>query len=156
MRKEFKNFVEELIREEEEVSLEEIGLKITDLLKRVLPSKTYINVEPYKGMASRYLAIEFAASSDFVSGTRGERPQLVSLCLNSKLELQVQMYGGAGGNMIYRRPDKSKDSEKHYAMVGIKIPFRKPQPNEKSVLQAVENFAKAWVKALKDNADVLV
>lgn len=142
MKKSFKRFVERLLKEE--VSLEEIQPKISDLLKRTLPHGVYTSVEPYKMMSSNYLAIKFAASDHLINGVKGQRPEAVSLSLNDKLELQSQAFGGTGGNIIYTKGFKT-----------LKIPFRKPQPNEKSVLQAIENFAKSWVKTLKDNIDIL-
>jgi hypothetical protein len=71
------------------------------------------------------------------------------------MELRPQVFGGFGGRNIYREPDMSNPNEKYYAMISIKIPFRTPKPDEKSVLSAIKKFVENYKKLLKENVDTL-
>lgn len=98
------------------------------------------------------IKIGIAASNYEINRVKGQYPALVSLWLKlDTMELTVQTFGGMGGGCIYRRPNMEDAREKYLAMKGVKIPFRKPQPNEKAVLAAVERFALAWKKAVAEN-----
>ena len=133
--------------------------KVENLLKSILPSKTFIIVDERKCYISstnddKYLKIAFATSSHLINGVPNQYPEVVSLALDLKtLELKPQSFGCCGGQLIYLKPNKNDPREKYLAMAGLKIPFRKPQPNEKAVLNAVEKFAKNWVNAIKENKD---
>jgi hypothetical protein len=128
--------------------------QILTALKKVLPSKAFILVEPYKCLGEEHLKIAFAASEININDVRGQKPQIVSLCLRD-LELSVQAFGGNGGQVIYRQPNMEDSKEKYLAMQSIKIPFRQPKKEEKAILKAVEKFANNWLQALKDNQDKL-
>lgn len=129
---------------------------IQSALENILPQGTYLNVKPYKGMSDNYIAIQFASLDFNINGVSGQRPDAVSLslCLND-LELLVQMYGGCGGNRIYRKPNLEDPKEKYLAMKGVKVPFRQPQKNEVAVLKAIKTFALNWIKTIKENKDSL-
>jgi hypothetical protein len=132
--------------------------KIKEILANTLPSNTFIFVERTKAFfGGEGIKIGFAASDTNINDVRGQLPQLVSLYLDlANLKLHVQGYGGSGGNRIYRKVDPNNHKEKYYAMVGIKIPFRKPKAEEKFVLKALEKFAQKWVEAIKENKEVLM
>jgi len=132
--------------------------KIETTLKKVLPASAFINVQPYKGcFGDNYIAIEFAVSDYNINQVRGQKIQMVSLSLKTKtLELQPQVFGGNGGQSISRKPNLGDPKEKYLYCKGIKIPFKKPMPVEKNVLAAIERFAQNWVKALKENKEVLM
>lgn len=133
--------------------------KVENLLKSVLPSKAVIIVKERKQLFApsddyKCLHIAFATSSHLINNVAGQMPEIVSLYLDLvTLELHPQNFGGNGGQLIYLKPNKNDPREKYLAMTGLKIPFRKPQPNEKAVLNAIEKFAKNWVNAIKENKD---
>lgn len=133
--------------------------KIENILKSVLPSKTVISVSEHKNIFAsndddKYLKIWFATSDINIHNVSGQKPEIVSLYLDLKtLELHPQNFGGNGGQLLYLKPNLNDPKEKYLAMAGLKIPFRKPQPNEKAVLNAVEKFAKNWLNAIKENKD---
>lgn len=132
--------------------------KIEKILARELPG-FYTEVKPYKTAIteSNTIAIKAAVSGKKINEVTGQLAQLVSLSLNvDDMELSPQVFGGMGGQKIYLIPDKENPKEKYLAMAGYKIDFRKPRPNEKSVLAAIEKFFKAYKKALIDNKDRLM
>jgi hypothetical protein len=129
---------------------------IETILKSVLPQQTYIEVDTYKGFAGTYTKIMFAAADVLINNVRGQRPQAVSLSLLiDEMELTVQCYGGNGGQHIYRNPNLEDPKEKYLAMKSVKIPFRKPQPNEVAIEKAIIKFAQNWLKALNENKQEL-
>lgn len=131
--------------------------KIKEILAATLPEGTYIHVSKRKNFfGGDYIRIGFAASDIDINRVDGQKPQLVSLSLElDAMELETQVFGGNGGNRIYLIPNKEHPKEKYLAMASVKIPFRKPQKNEKAVLSAIERFAEKWVIALKENRNRL-
>ncbi|MDA3780355.1 MAG: hypothetical protein PF487_09100 [Bacteroidales bacterium] len=130
--------------------------EIKNLLEAVLPSKTIIEVSEHEQYFSneKTLRIVFYPQSETVNGVRGQYPEVVSLSLSlDTLELQPQIYGGNGGQCIYRTPDENNP---YLAMQRIKIPFRKPKPEQKFILAAIKRFAERWLQTIKDNKDVLI
>jgi len=132
--------------------------KVFELLKNLLPEQAYFEVTKRKQFyGGEYLKIAFAASNKEINDVKGQFVQVVSLMLDLQtLELHPQIYGGNGGQRIYRKPNMDDSHEKYLAMVGIKIPFRKPKQEEKFVLSAIERFVNNWVKAIKENKDQLM
>jgi hypothetical protein len=132
--------------------------KILNILKETLPELTHIIVNKRKScFGGEYLQIGFSASDHQINMVKYQYPQLVTLDLNLEtLELHPQVFGGNGGQHIYRKPDMLKPNEGYLAMKAIKIPFRKPKNEEKFVLSAIEKFAKNWVKILRENKDKLM
>lgn len=127
--------------------------KVEELLKIALPG-FHILVSEWKGSFSyNYLKIVIGAAD---KDKKVVSIQSVSLSLNLKnLELQPQIYGGEGGQSIYRDINPEDPRERFLAMARIKIPFRRPACNEKDVLAAIERFAVNYKKALIENKDVL-
>lgn len=130
--------------------------RVTAILQKVLPGFC-INVSPYKGFEnSQYLKIVVAASNHNINGVAGQTIQPVSMLLNIKtLDLKPQIFGGMGGQCIYREPNLSDPKERYLAMKSVKIPFRTPACNEKDVLAAIERFAVNYKKVLLENIAVL-
>ncbi len=130
--------------------------QILAILETELP-KFWKEVNQYKGfLGGNFLAIKAAADNYLINGVSGQRAQSVSLSLDlDTLELQVQIYGGNGGNRIYREPNRNDDKEKYLAMKGVKVPFRTPQKNEAAVLRAITKFFKTYKETLQSNIDVL-
>ena len=132
--------------------------KIMAILNKNLPLNAYRVIEERKTMFfDPYLKISFACSDKNIHNVAGQKPQIVSLrlILNS-LELTTQVYGGNGGQHIYRKPDMEHPRERFLAMKSIKIPFRQPKKEEKFVLNAIDKFAKNWVLALVEHKDTLM
>lgn len=141
----------------ENVKPAEFVADIEKTLKNTLPSKAYIDVATATVLNSPYIRIRFAASATNINGVQGQKPQIVSLNLDIKtLELTPQVYGGNGGQHIFRKPDKNNPAEKFLAMQSIKVPFRKPKPEIEKILAAIEKFAKNWLDLLKENKDALM
>lgn len=131
---------------------------IKTTISKVVPRGTVIEVKEKQNYfgGGKYLMIGFYPESKPVNGVRGQYPELFSLCLNfDDMELTTQMYGGCGGQIIYRNPDKNHPQEKYLALVGIKVPFRKPKPELKFIIPAIERFASNWVKLIRENKDQL-
>ena len=131
--------------------------KIQSVLESVLPKETFINVSTYKAcFGGESIKIFFAANDHDINKVQGQKPQAVSLRLQlNDLDLAVQVFGGNGGQSIYRDPNMQDPKEKYLAMKSVKIPFRRPQANEEAVLKAIKKFAENWLKALNENKEVL-
>lgn len=132
--------------------------KIEKILRDVLPSKTHIIVKDIKSIfGAPQIMIAFAVSDYNINGVSGQKVQIVSLILNvDDMELYPQVFGGNGGQRIYRKPNLDDDKEKYLAMKSIKIPFRKPKQEEKFVLSAIKRFAENWLVAIKENKENLM
>lgn len=130
--------------------------KIKEILEKELPQEAFKVVSPHKGFGGQYLKIAFAANDHQINGVRGQLPQVVSLNLDlADLELETQCFGGNGGRCIYRKPNLEDAKEKYLAMKSVKVPFRKPKKEEKSVLNAITKFCQNWLKTLKENKETL-
>lgn len=133
----------------------ELISKIENVIREAVPSQTIINVWHYK-IFGEHIGIRFYPESKPINGVSGQYPQVVSLSLDLKtFELIPQAFSFNGGRVIYRKPNMDDPNEKYLAMKRVKIPFRKPKPEEKHILAAVKRFAENWVLALKENVDVL-
>lgn len=131
--------------------------KIKSILKNKLPKGSYINVHEGKLMGEPYIKIFFAASNININGVDEQKPEAVSLILHTKtLELHPQVFGGNGGQCIYRKPNMEDGRERYLAMKNVKIPFKRPKAEEKFVLSAIERFAENWLNTLRENKEVLM
>lgn len=133
--------------------------EILELLAKTLPPTfVYDAVERKQPLGNGfYIKIWAACSNIDINNVQGQKPQIVSLCLDlSSLELYPQIFGGNGGQCIYRKPNLEDSKEKYLAMKSVKIPFRKPQPQPEKVLAAIEKFFKNYFLALKENKEVLM
>ena len=136
-----------------------LATKIEIILRDALPKKAFRFIEEKNNLFSegKYFIIGIAASEYLINGVKFQYPQFVSLKLDiNTMELKPQVFGGCGGQSIYRKPNMNDAKEKYLAMKNVKIPFRKPQQNEEAVLKAVKKFAERWVQTLKDNREVLM
>jgi hypothetical protein len=136
---------------------QELKSKIEAILNKVVPN-FYHNIWTYKNFFSegKNLGIVIAASDYAINNVRGQYPQAVSLTLDlSSLELHPQIFGGNGGQSIYRNPNMNDPKEQYLAMKSVKIPFRTPTKEEGAVLKAIEKFAENYKKTLKENIDTL-
>ena len=81
--------------------------KVLEVLNSVLPKETYIKVvEAVSWTKEPYLKILIAMSDKEINRVRMQHPQLVSLALNLEtMELSPQVFGGCGGQSIYRMVD---------------------------------------------------
>lgn len=135
--------------------METLIAKITDTIKNQLPSdKFYVQVKPYKCVFSKNdIAIVIAAKPyDGLNGV-----QMVSLSLNTNtMELNVQGFGGNGGQSIYRKPNLNDPNEKWLAMKSERVTFRTPKPTEEKVLKCIETFTANYVNKLIEFKTVLM
>ena len=132
--------------------------KVLELLESILPKETKIIVSEYKPFyGDTALKIAFAVSDHQINNVRNQFVQAVSLSLDiTNMELEVQIFGGMGGNRIYCKPNLELRAEKYLAMAGRKVSFRKPKKEEKFVLRAIKKFAENWLKTLKENENSLM
>lgn len=135
--------------------METLIAKINTAITSQLPSdKFWISVKPYKGVfGGKYIAIIIAAKPyDGLNGV-----QMVSLSLNTDtMELNVQGFGGNGGQSIYRKPNLNEPSEKWLAMKSERVTFRTPKPTEEKVLKCIETFTANYVNKLIEFKTVLM
>jgi hypothetical protein len=131
--------------------------KVEGILKAALPG-FYTHVSEGKNTFNgNYLKIVMAAHETNINGVSGQKVQVVSLNLDlSNLELTPQIYGGNGGQCIYRKPNQEDAKERFLAMKSVKVPFRRPACNEKDVLAAIERFAVNYKNTLIENRAVLM
>lgn len=128
--------------------------KILNLLNSIIPAAHIIVAERKSCFGGNYLKIMFAASDKLISNVPGQFPGCVSLNLNlESLELETQIFGGMGGQTLFRLPDKNDPKEQFLAYSSVRIPFRKPKKEEKNVLAAIEKFAQNWKLAIRENLD---
>jgi len=132
--------------------------KIENVLNAQLPEGAHRIIKEVEGsFGGDYIKIAFAASDAQINNVRGQHPQCVSLCLDIQdMELYPQVFGGNGGRLIHRKPNMEDPREKYLAMKGVRIPFRKPKPEEAKILNAIARFAQRWQEALKQNREVLM
>lgn len=131
--------------------------KIENILKDTLPANCFIFVGDRKSIFGEpEIRIGFAAMDYNINNVQGQRPQMVSLLLSlNDMELKPQIFGGNGGQCIYRDPNKNDPKERYLAMKSVKVPFKMPKKEEKFVLAAIKRFAENWIKTLKENREVL-
>jgi len=136
---------------------EQIQQKVMEILEANLPQSFYKTCTIRKSCFSdEYLKIFFAANDHDINRVAGQKPQACSLSLDlTTLELQTQIFGGMGGQIIYRQPNRDDRREKYLAMAGVRVPFRKPKTELPCVLKAIEKFCLNYIKTLKENLDVL-
>ena len=123
--------------------------QITALIKSIAPN-CHLEIVDRAGFGGDYTRITIAASNYEINRVKGQYPACVSLCLSAG-GLTSQIFGGMGGDCIYRLPDKNDPKEKYLALSRVKIPFRKVKNESKFVLPAIERFVTAWKKAIQEN-----
>jgi hypothetical protein len=111
----------------------------------------YVSYNRYEFMGRRYFHLLIAPSNYLINMVQGQYAGSQIVVVDENLEMTI--HDGAGG--IYREVDKNNPSEKMYAMIRLRVPFRRPKPEEGAVLRAHERFLKAYRKVLEDNVDVL-
>jgi hypothetical protein len=133
--------------------MENIKKQIESILNEKLGSKGfYTKVSLYLTPLGRKenLAIQIATTDKCINGVNGQLTDLVSLSLSNDLLLETQCFGGCGGGSLYRNINPNNADEKYLAMKGVKVGFRKPQQNEKPVLNAISKFADNYLNTLKE------
>lgn len=136
--------------------METLKNEIYELLMKKLKLKFAYGVSLQNGaFGGTYIKIWIACSEIDINNVRGQKPQIVSLSLDSSLELEPQAFGGNGGRCIYREPNLNDPNERFLAMKSVKIPFRKPQPTPDKIKAYIIKFVDNYIQALKDNKEVL-
>lgn len=130
---------------------------IQSVLNEVLPQGTYIDVRERKSIFNdNQVRIMFAAGDYLINNVEGQRPCVVSLLLDlTDMELTPQIFGGNGGRRVYFNVDPNDPKQKFLALNGIDLPFRKPQANEKAIMNAIKKFAENWLKTIRENKEFL-
>jgi hypothetical protein len=131
--------------------------EIFALLESKLKGKFIYSVMPRNHyFGGEYLEIWIACSMIDINNVAGQKPQVVSLCLEfPSLELRPQVFGGNGGQCIYRQPNLEEPKEKYLAMKSVKVPFRKPTATKEKVMECIGKFADNYIKTLRENIKVL-
>lgn len=131
--------------------MENIKEEIEKILSTELPGFWH-KVSERSFMGSKSLAIQIAACDKLINGVSEQRPQAVSLSLDTQiLNLKPQAYGGSGGRRIYRNIRPNDPKERYLAMQGIDIHFRRPKPEIAAVLKAIQTFARNYKAVLAEN-----
>lgn len=101
---------------------------------------------------TKALQIAFSPNTFLINDVHGQFPQLnsLNLCLD-ELELIIQIFGGCGGRSIECKPNIEDPKEKYLAIKSIKVPFRKPQDNNKAIERALKKYCERYIQTLKDN-----
>lgn len=132
---------------------EQIQQQVRQSIKKVLPKSFNIMVQKRKScFGNPYLGIGVSPSFHEINRVKGQYPQYVSLSLDLvTLELEGQHYACMGGTSFHRniRPDLFP-KEKYLAMSSVKVPFRKPKKDLKSVISALERFFERYLNLLKE------
>lgn len=130
-----------------------ISAKLTEKLGDRFPYAVY---ERTSCLGGKSICLWIACSTHEINRVQDQRPQMVSLMLNMKdLELRPQIFGGNGGQCIYRQPNMEDPKERYLAMKSVKIPFRRPKNTPEAVVECIGKFADNYIKALNDNYEVL-
>jgi hypothetical protein len=85
-----------------------------------------------------------------INDVRGQFANHISLNLDDSLQLSFQVFGGMGGQRVYRNIDTTNEKERFYAMVGEKIPFRTPQKIEGKVLESLTKVCQRYIETLQN------
>lgn len=131
---------------------------IETAIKKEIPTGCYVRVwKRNRALGGAAIGIFFAANDYNINNVEDQKPQAVSLTLDpATWELEVQAYSCMGGQSVKRVPNKDIPAERHLAMKGVKVAFRKPQANETAVLKAIAKFAHNWRETIRNNKDVLM
>lgn len=133
--------------------MEDLQSKIEQIIQNILPESFWYSVTIRKNaFVGEYVAIKMAAKDFRINDVAEQRPQAVSLRLDSDMTLAIQSYGCTGGQRIYLVPEKGS----YFAMQGVKVPFRKPKRAEKNVLNAIAKFTERYIETLKVNKERLM
>jgi len=130
--------------------------EITAILSKVIPN-AFFTVTEYSAAldnGQNYLKINIAATDHEINSVKGQYPANVALLLcQDTLEVAPQVFGGNGGQSIFRKPNKQDPKEMYLALKSIRIPFRKPKREKKNVLLAIQRFADRWREAIEENVN---
>lgn len=127
------------------------GISKEDLqmvLDETLPKKAFKKVIVTKGGFGNFYLHVIVAASDFpINGVSGQFPQRISLMLDK--DGFGFIHGAYGGQSIYRKPNIKDPKERFYAMMPIKIPFRKPKNEKEKILKSLVQVCERWTELLK-------
>ena len=138
------------------MNIDDLKKEIETIIKSNIPEGCSLKVWSGRAIGSDYIGIMFGASNQHYDALR-QTPQSVSLNLDlSDLELQIQIWGGAGGQSLTRKPNLEDASEKYLACGRIKVPFRKPKNNITAILKCISDFSNRWVQLIKENKSILM
>lgn len=121
-----------------------------DALKISLPKEILFSVKEYSMLGTRFLAIKIYSSEYLINNVSGQHPDIASFSFNlENYSLQPQVFGGNGGQILYRSVDKNNPKEKYNALGSEKIPFRRSKiQNEQDFSKAVKKIGVNYMKTL--------
>lgn len=130
----------------------ELFEKIHEIVKSKMPEGSWFKVREQTVIGDPMIYISIAASPYEINDVAGQHPQRVGLQLGVRtMRLDTVNIGGMGERSVYLHPDLNDEREKYLAMAGRNVPFRRPKPNEKAVLAAIERFIDRWFDALREH-----
>ena len=118
------------------------------ILDKTLAGFHYSVQERKNCFGGEFLAINIATSDYAINNVRGQFYNNISMSLDSDLELKFQIYGGNGGQSIYRTIDPNIEREKYLALSHEKISYRTPQKNKEAVLKAFQKVCERYIETL--------
>ena len=123
-------------------------LELTKILDNTLSGFYYSVTERKNCFGGEFIAINIATSDYAINGVRGQFYNNISMSLYPDFELKFQIYGGNGGQCIYRTIDPKIEKEKYLALSREKITFRTPQKNKEAVLKAFQKVCERYIETL--------
>jgi hypothetical protein len=136
---------------------EQIQEQVLKTIKKVLPETFNIMVQKRKScFGNDYLGIGVSPSFHEINKVK-QFPQYVSFSLDLvTLELEERHYAFMGGTSFHRKPRPDLfPKEKYLALGRVKVPFRKPKRDLKSVLSALQRFFERYLNLLHEWGDDL-
>jgi hypothetical protein len=131
-----------------ETNLNEMVIELTNILDNTLSGFYYTVTERKNCFNGAFIAVNIATSDYCINQVRGQFHNNISMSLSSDYELIFQVYGGNGGQRIYRSIDPNIEREKHLALGSEKISFRTPQKNKEAVLRAFQKVCDRYFETL--------
>lgn len=133
----------------------DIKSQIEAILKQELPN-FHTEINPFNFLSLQGVWITIAASNHCINRVPEQYPQRVTLSLNLFNNNRSDVELTKASNRIYLKPDLTKEEEKHYAMIGVKIPFRANRNGVESCLTSIRKFCADYKRILSLNKDRLM
>lgn len=130
--------------------MNELKTQVENILNSELPGfSIYVGLRKHFD-GTIFLAAKIATSDYLINNVEGQKHNCISFRIEDDLELAFQVFGGNGGQCFYRKVDPNNESEKYYAMKGVKIPFRTPKKDKIAVLKAIKTICQRYKALLKE------
>jgi len=130
--------------------MENLKIEIDKILNSELIGfniETGIRIQPIGN--DKYIKVSISTSNFEINNVSRQYHNHISFMIEEDLTLRFQIFGGMGGQSIYRSVDENNPKEKFYALQRVKIPFRTPKKDRDSVLKAIKNICTKYKEILK-------